>query len=176
MSIGKKNNGALALMLLVSGMLAACGGGSTPSTTSNPPAPTGATLTLTAPFTSLTNQTPWTALDNTGGTTSTTYTRATHSTTNSGFTTLYYTVSSTYTTMFFDGFPVTGNNFSAGTLPMNMICLISGTNAGGWPTCSSWGIAINRSAGTITFTSTPVFDSTSGQTGTMSGSLTFTPF
>lgn len=56
-------------------------------------------------------------------------------------------------------------------------CSISGPNVIGLPTCSSWGISINRTAGTIVLTSTPVYDinSTAGG-GTVSGSLRFVPF
>lgn len=57
-------------------------------------------------------------------------------------------------------------------------CILSGTDLYDYyPLCSSWGITVNRSAGTISFESTPVLDKTDGTTtGTMSGSLTFTPF
>lgn len=63
----------------------------------------------------------------------------------------------------------------AGTNP-TYFCHITGPNPSTLPLCTSWGVAINRVAGTITFTSTPVYDNATYQTGTMSGSLTFAPF
>ena len=61
-------------------------------------------------------------------------------------------------------------------------CSVKGYNPKAWPLCSSYGIAVNRTSGTLSFASTPVASSalTSPigvpQNGTMSGSFTFTPF
>lgn len=45
------------------------------------------------------------------------------------------------------------------------------------PTCASLGVAVSRTAGTISFTNSPATDSISGATsGTISGSLTFAAF
>ncbi len=55
-------------------------------------------------------------------------------------------------------------------------CEISGTNGMGFPLCTALGVNLSRSAGTLTFTNTPLLDSTFASMGTMSGSLTFPPF
>jgi hypothetical protein len=61
-------------------------------------------------------------------------------------------------------------------------CSIRGSNHYNHSLCSSWGITVSRSAGTISFNNTPVFDllsaanSTAVATGRMSGTLSFTPF
>lgn len=66
-------------------------------------------------------------------------------------------------------------NGSAGNICMD------GTNASGFPLCSSLGIVFNKTAGTISFTNTPM--SVAGSTAanlptlySLSGSLTFPPF
>jgi hypothetical protein len=42
---------------------------------------------------------------------------------------------------------------------------------------TDWGIAVDRTAGTLTFVDTPVFnDANNAETGTMNGTLTFPPF
>ncbi len=69
--------------------------------------------------------------------------------------------------------------YDAGPPPTTMpSCWVSGaSNPIGLPLCTTWGIAISRTAGTITFTNTPVFNSANpAVTGTMSGTLTFPPF
>lgn len=57
-------------------------------------------------------------------------------------------------------------------------CWVGGaSNPSALPTCTSWGIAASRVAGTVAFTSTPVYNTANiAATGTMSGSLTFPPF
>jgi hypothetical protein len=44
------------------------------------------------------------------------------------------------------------------------------------PTCTSIGVAISRTAGTVSFTNSPSVSSVTSTTGTITGSLTFTPF
>lgn len=99
--------------------------------------------------------------------------------------TLLYYVSANEDYLGIMGNDSSGQAFYAGTSSNNAnftyTCNVSGTNTLGYslvrPTCTSWGITVNKSTGTITFASTPVYDpyGAIGQTGTISGTLGFTP-
>jgi hypothetical protein len=74
-----------------------------------------------------------------------------------------------------------GANPSSLNAPRNgaagYVCM-DGTNASGFPLCSSLGIVFNKTAGTISFTNTPMAAAGGSITTlyTISGSLTFPPF
>ncbi len=93
-------------------------------------------------------------------------------------------VSGTYDALGFDATPnfaVASPSYYFAGPPTNLsasapMCWVSGASAPILPTCSSWNITVSRSAGTINFSNTPVFASGTSATGTMSGSLSFTPF
>lgn len=79
----------------------------------------------------------------------------------------------------FSGTPSTGNSFDAGGIPLaySLWCHLGGPNTTSIPTCASWGITFSRSSGTITFAATPVIENVNFiLTGTMTGTLSFTPF
>lgn len=89
------------------------------------------------------------------------------------------------------GFICSTNTCTISTLGTTVFALGTGASAGGClvgtgpsPSCASAGINVNRSAGTISFTNTPMVTGTASSTGTLTapgsatlnGTLTFTPF
>jgi len=167
-------------MVLVSGLLAACGGGSNPfnavGTGGGGGGGGGSTLTLSA-LSSPTGLVYSTTISGVSGSiTSRVWTNTAGDmldvlyTVGAAEETLGVAVTTGTTTVWAGGTPST---YSANSI----ICHVSGTNTLGWPLCSSWGISVSRSGGTISFSNTPAFNqSTTTTTGTMSGSFTFPPF
>ncbi len=166
----RKSYVAIASLLLGSGLLAGCGGGSSSSSTGSVAA---GTVNLTGFSVSSVSGLTYSAATSTVSTSN-----ASLMWMNSGYTSA---AAATYT-----------NNGTAQTLTLSVMaslsvsgtylmssggftsCLISGTMSG-MPTCSSLGVNFSHTGGTLTFTNTPAIDST-GKTGTMTGSLTFTAF
>ena len=152
-------------------MLAACGGGSDSADTS---AGGGQSLTATTPFSGISGlgKAAWSTDAPSVSGTSTSYTRVWSNSaynsamliyqrdSSSGLETLSFSVSASSTYIM----------GKTGSFPM---CKLSGTNSV-IATCSTWGVVFNRTAGTVAFTATPITDNTSN--GTMSGTLSFTPF
>ena len=180
----KRNHLSLAAILLSTVMLAACGGSKSSTPTGGIPGggtPSGgtggATLTLSAPFTSITGLTYNAAIG--ASTAPPSYSRVwTASTPSWGMLDLIYTVdpagdwlsvtATTSTNSIWAGTPT-------GPIGSSIICRV--TNATTYePLCSSWGITVSRSAGTMSLASTPVFDISTNATGTMSGTFSFAAF
>jgi hypothetical protein len=164
----------------------------------SPPATSGS-LTLTAPFTSLTGLVYNASSDQTitrAGGSKTQYIRLWTNNASFWSASLGYVVGDSYdatqeSLLFLGQYSNTAQNFAVGGPVVDSYtgqtsydgtCSIRGSNHYNDPLCSSWGITVSRSAGTISFSNTPVFDmlsagnSTAVATGRMSGTLSFTPF
>lgn len=164
----------------------------------NSPYSTSTTLTATGYFTGVTGLTSAPAIDSSTSSLSSTSILTTSFSRNwlntsdntplngqKNTLTLLYYVSADADYLKIMGNDSAGHSFYAGTSSNNagyaFTCNVSGTNALGYfarPTCTSWGITVNKSTGAITFASTPVYDpyGAIGQTGTISGTtLSFTP-
>jgi len=148
----------------------------------------GETLTLSGfpGVSTITGLTYNSIVSNAGTNAPTNYLRIWSTVDNTGLASLIYQVSSTEETLNFD---VTADTsvaspvwyYAATTLTNLGFCHVSGTtNVNSLPDCSALNITISRSAGTITFASTPARSYTTSSpvstTGTLSGSLTFPPF
>jgi len=156
--------GVFALITLLSALLAGCTGGSSDSNL----APTGVTVTITAPIGDLTylNHTPSIIAN-----TSTAFYNNWAGLQSDIFMQYY----ASFDFIAISGTSDNGTKFTVGTPPSTKNCNITAPLA--FPLCSSWGITVDRSAGTLTFANTPVFNEVNTtETGTMSGTLTFPPF
>ncbi|HEY0665523.1 MAG TPA: hypothetical protein VGD24_05625 [Gallionella sp.] len=168
----QKSYNAIPALLLSIVLLTACSGKSSDS-----PAPTGDTLTISAPIGDLTY------LNHTSSfipNTATTFYNNWITSQSGGVASLFmqYTLASglilsDYVSI--SGVSDNGTAFTAG-LPTSIICNVTNV-VSVWPSCATWGITVDKAAGTISFASTPVFnDLNNTETGTMTGTLTFPPF
>lgn len=154
---------------LLLALLTGCTGGSSDS----PLAPTGATVTITGPIGNLTylNHTP-SFLQNTATTFYNNWAGL-----QSDIFMQYYLAGGLLTSdrVSISGTSDNGTKFWVGTSASAIICVVS--NLPPLPLCSDWGITVDRTAGTLTFVNTPVFnEANNAETGTMNGTLTFPPF
>ena len=190
MKTGKNNSGKnISIFFVLMGsllFLAGCGGSGAGSNSSS----NGGVLTLTG-FAGVSTipDLAYSSIISNSGTKGVLYSRVWTTPNNKGLASLAYLVNSTEVTLNFDVTAdasvstVTQVWYYAANAPLTNtgFCWVSGTtNTASLPLCTSLNISVNRAAGTIAFASSPAVSYTSGSsvyaTGTMSGTLSFTPF
>lgn len=182
-----KRYGVVSLLLLATGLLlAACGGGGGGTASSGGGGGGGTPATGTISLTGFSYASvsglvydPSLFTSAAVNTTTTTYFLKFHDTSYANYANLIYTIdtSTSLETLTFNASPNTLSTiYTIGTPSTSMYCVVTGTSVA-IPTCASLGISVNRAAGTFSLASTPAYDmGNTASTGTMTGSLTFTPF
>lgn len=191
MKTGKNNSGKnISIFFVLMGsllFLAGCGGSGAGSNSSS----NGGVLTLTG-FAGVSTipDLAYSSIISNSGTNGVLYSRVWTTPNNKGLASLAYVVNSAEVTLNFnvtaDASVSTGAQvwYYAANPPVTIanpgFCWVSGTNTASLPLCTSLNISVDRAAGTIAFASSPAVSYTSSSsvyaTGTMSGTLSFTPF
>jgi hypothetical protein len=163
--------GVFAPITVLLALLAGCTGGSSDSDL----VPSGATVTITGPIGDLTYLNHVPSLPDT-----TTVFYRSWAGIQSGMLMQYYLqggfITSDYISI--SGTSDNSTKFWVGTSSLEIVCNVTiPTTPTAFPLCSSWGVTVDKTAGTLTFANTPVFnDANDAETGAMSGTLTFPPF